>query len=155
MLLKIAHKPLLATLLLGLTLPFAAHADMPGKHPAYLHALSDLRSARWMLQHRPGDAAVSAHEDAAIMEIDKAIGEIKHAAIDDGKNIEEHPQVDLPNNRPGRLHKALELLHKVHSDVAREEDDPMTRGLRDRAAGHIDAAIHATDGALKDAEHRG
>jgi hypothetical protein len=153
MLLKIATKPLLATLLFALTLPFAANADMPGKHPAYLHALSDLRAARWMLQHRPGDAAVSAHEDVAIMEIDKAIGEIKHAAIDDGKNIEDHPQVDVPANRPGRLHKALELLHKVHADVAREEDDPMTRGLRDRAVGHIDAAIHATDGALKDAEH--
>ena len=40
-----------------------ASADLPGKHPYYLHALSDLRSARWMLQHRAGDAAVSANED--------------------------------------------------------------------------------------------
>jgi hypothetical protein len=149
---KIASKPLLAAFLLTLTLPLAAQADLPGKHPAYLHALSDLRAARWMLEHRPGDAAVSAHEDVAIAEIDAAIGEIKHAAIDDGKNIEDHPSVDGPKNRPGRLHKALELLHKVHSDVAREEDGPMTRGLRDRSIGHIDAAIHATDGALADAE---
>ncbi len=150
---KIATKPLLAAFVLTLTLPFAANADLPGKHPAYLHALSDLRAARWMLQHRPGDAAVSAHEDVAISEIDAAIGEIKHAAIDDGKNIEDHPNVDAPNNRRGRLHKAQQLLHKVHSDVAREEDDPMTRGLRDRAVGHIDAAIRAADGALADAEH--
>ena len=150
---KIATKPLLAAFLLTLTLPFAANADLPGKHPAYLHALSDLRAARWMLEHRPGDAAVSAHEDVAIAEIDAAIGEIKHAAIDDGKNIGDHPNVDAPNNRRGRLHKAQELLHKVHADVAREEDDPMTRGLRDRAVGHIDAAIHATDGALADAAH--
>ena len=150
---KITNKPLLATLLLTLTLPFAANADVPGKHPFYLHALSDLRAARWMLQHRPGDAAVSAHEDVAIAEIDAAIGEIKRAAIDDGKNIEDHPNVDGPKNRPGRLHRALQLLHKVHSDVAREEDDPITRGLRNRAVGHIDAAIHATDGALADAEH--
>jgi hypothetical protein len=150
---KITYKPLLATVLLTLTLPFAANADVPGKHPFYLHALSDLRAARWMLEHRPGDAAVSAHEDVAIAEIDAAIGEIKHAAIDDGKNIEDHPNVDGPKNRPGRLHRALQLLHKVHSDVAREEDDPITRGLRNRAVGHIDAAIHATDGALADAEH--
>jgi len=149
--LKIVNRPLLAGILLALTLSFAASADVPGKHPAYLHALTDLRTARWMLEHRPGDAAVSAHEDVAIAEIDAAIREIKHAAIDDGKNIEDHPRVDVPNNRPGRLHKALELLHKVHSDVAREEDDPMTRGLRDRAVGHIDAAIHATDGAVADA----
>jgi hypothetical protein len=50
----------------------------------YLHALSDLRAGRSMLQHRPGDATVSANEELAI-------GAIKHAAIDDGKNIEDHP----------------------------------------------------------------
>jgi hypothetical protein len=149
------NRALLAGFLLALTLPFAANADLPGKHPAYIHALSDLRAARWMLQHRPGDAAVSAQEDVAITQIDAAIGEIKHAAIDDGKDIGDHPVVDVPRNRPGRLHKAQALLHKVHKEVAREEDDPMTRGLRDRAIGHIDAAIHATEGALADAAHGG
>jgi hypothetical protein len=133
-----------------LLLPLLANADLPGKHPYYLHALSDLRTARWMLEHRPGDAAVSANEDAAITEIDAAIREIKHAAIDDGKNVNDHPNVDVPADRPGHLHKALELLRKVHSDVAREEDDPVTRGLRDRAVGHIDGAIHATERAIRD-----
>ena len=127
-----------------------ANADLPGKHPYYLHALSDLRAARWMLEHRPGDAAVSGQEDVAITEIDAAIGEIKHAAIDDGKDLHDHPAIDAPKDRPGRLHKALELLRKVHSDVAREEDDPMAKGLRNRAVGHIDGAIHATEGAVKD-----
>jgi hypothetical protein len=130
----------------------AANADLPGKHPYYLHALSDLRAARWMLEHRPGDAAVSAQEDKAIIEIDAAIGEIKHAAIDDGKDLHDHPRVDAPNDRPGRLHKALELLRKVHSDVAREEDDPMVKGLRNRAVGHIDGAIHATETAVHDVQ---
>src|ERR1700760_458737 len=88
--------------LLALVSP-AANADLPGKHPYYLHALSDLRAARWMLEHRPGDAAVSGQEDVGVIEIDKAIGEIKHAAIDDGKDIHEHPKVDVPNDRPGRL----------------------------------------------------
>jgi hypothetical protein len=132
---------------------FAAQADLPGKHPYYLHALSDLRAARWMLEHRPGDAAVSAQEDIAISEIDGAIGEIKRAAIDDGKDIHDHVGVDAPNERPGRLHKALELLRKVHADVAREEDDPMTKGLRNRAVGHIDAAIHATEASIADVRH--
>jgi hypothetical protein len=62
-----------------------ARADLPGQPPYYLNALTDLRAPRWMLQHRPGDAAVSANEDGAITEINKAIGAIKHAAIDDGK----------------------------------------------------------------------
>lgn len=140
-------------LLLGGLLALAsltANADLPGKHPYYLHALSDLRAARWMLEHRPGDAAVSGQEDVAVTEIDAAINEIKHAAIDDGKDIHDHPGVQGPNDRPGRLHKALEILRKVHSDVAREEDDPMVKGLRNRAVGHIDGAIHATESAIHD-----
>jgi hypothetical protein len=143
---------MLSALLLLLALPFAANADLPGKHPYYLHALTDLRTARWMLEHRPGNAAVSAQEDVAVAEIDKAIGEIKRASIDDGKDIHDHPAVDVPGDHPGRLHKARELLRKVHSDVDREEDDPLTKGLKDRAVHHIDEAIHATDRALKDAK---
>ena len=142
-----------ATLSLLWLAPLAANADLPGKHPHYLHALSDLRAARWLIEHRPGDAAVSAREDVAIVQIDRAIGEIKHAAIDDGKDIHDHPAIDTATGRPGRLHKALELLRGVHDDVAREEDDPQTRGLRDRALHHIDGAIHATEHAIGDAEN--
>jgi hypothetical protein len=149
---KLRTRLLLSGLLL-VAAPFAANADLPGKHPFYLHALSDLRAARWMLEHRPGDPAVSGQEDVAVTEIDKAIGEIKKAAIDDGKDIHDHPGVDLPNDRPGRLHKAAELLRKVHGDVAREEDDPMTRGLRNRAVMHIDEALHATERAIGDVKH--
>lgn len=147
---KLLLKRMMLTAGLGLLLPLAAHADLPGRHPYYLHALSDLRAARWMLEHRPGDAAVSAQEDVAITEIDRAIGEIKHAAIDDGKPLEDHPPIDASLDHPGRLHKALELLHKVHHDVDREEDDPETRGLKDRALMHIDEASHAVEHAIHD-----
>ena len=138
-------RPFGAALVLLATL---AHAEVPGQHPYYLHALSDLRAARWMLPHRRGDATMSANEEVAIPEINTPIGAIKHAAIDDGENIEDHPSVDLPPDNRGRLHKAPELLAKVHADVAREEDDPVTRGLRDRAVVHIDAASGATRGAI-------
>ncbi len=149
---RIKPVSMLSGLLLLLVLPLAANADLPGKHPYYLHALSDLRTARWMLEHRPGDAAVSAQEDVAIAEIDKTIGEIRKAAIDDGKDVHDHPQVDAPADHPGRLHKSLELLRKVHSDIDREEDDPMTRGLKDRAVHHLDEAIHANEHAIRDVE---
>ena len=56
-------------------------------HPAYLHALTDLRDARWNLEHRPGDAAVSTQEDVAIVETDRAINDAKTAAMEDGKNV--------------------------------------------------------------------
>jgi hypothetical protein len=145
----------LAPLMLAALIPLGAQADLPGKHPYYLHALSDLRAARWMLEHRPGDAAVSAEEDVAITRIDETINEIKRAAIDDGKDLHDHPGADFKGDHPGRLHKADELLHKVHADIAREEDDPMTRGLRDRAVHHLDEAIHATQKAIRDVEmHR-
>jgi hypothetical protein len=139
-------------LLLAALIPLGAQADLPGKHPYYLHALSDLRAARWMLEHRPGDAAVSGQEDVAITRIDETINEIKKASIDDGKNLKDHPAVDLKPDHKGRLHDADELLHKVHQDVAREEDDPMTKGLRDRAIHHLDEAIQATQRAIHDVE---
>jgi len=148
---KLRSRLLLSALMLAV-LPLAANADMPGKHPYYLHALSDLRAARWLLNHRPGDAAVSAHEDVALTEIQRSIEEIKHAAIDDGKNLEDHPQVQGQFDHRGRLHKALDILRRTRADLAHEEDDPMTRGLRDRAWQHIDIAIHETEGAIHDVE---
>jgi len=144
---KLVHGHLLLLVLL-----VAGCAAQPSRHPAYLHALTDLRTARWMLEHRPGDAAVSVHEDEAISEIDRAIAELKRAAIDDGKNIHDHPSVDVPNDYRGRLHKAAELLRKVRADTYREEDNPDARGLRDRAIGHVDAALHATERAIHDVE---
>lgn len=106
-----------------------------------------------MLEHRPGDAAVSGQEDVAIQQIDAAIGEIKRASIDDGKDLADHPAVDVPKDHPGRLHKATDLLKKVHHDVDREEDDPTARGLKHRALEHVEAALHATDHAIGDVEH--
>ena len=48
------------------------------------------------------------------------------------------------------MNEMMELLRQVRSDVARAEEDPYTRGLRDRAIEHIDEAIHATDRAIAD-----
>jgi len=130
----------------------ASAADLPGKHPAYLHALTDLRAARWNLEHRPGDAAVSAQEDVAIVETDRAIHEARVAAMEDGKNIEDRPHEDAALDRPGRLHHALELLRKAKDDVAREEDNPETRNLRNRIVEHVDLALEATKHAIHDVE---
>jgi hypothetical protein len=133
--------------------PFAVNADTPGRHPAYLHALSDLRTARWLLEHQPGDKRVGAHEGEAVTAIDAAIGEIKRAAIDDGKDIHDHSPVDAPDQYGDRLHRAVEVLHRTRDDVAHEEDDPALHGLRNRAVGHIDEAIRQTGRAIYDMEH--
>ena len=111
----------------------------PQAHPAYLHALSDLRDARAHLQ-RPNGGALEHQEQDAIAEIDKAIGEIKAASIDDGKNIDDHVRVDEHLPWGGRLHKAVELLDKAFSDVNQAEEDPAARGLKHRALEHIQLA---------------
>jgi len=125
----------------------------PAHHPAYLHALTDLRDARWNLEHRPGDAAVSAQEDVAIVEIDRAINDAKVAAMEDGKNIQQHPPEDAHLDTRGRLHHADELLHKARNDVAQGESNGNTVELRNRVIGHIDAAIQATQRAIRIVEN--
>jgi hypothetical protein len=126
----------------------------PPKHPAYLHALTDLRDARWNLEHRPGDTATYENEDIAVTEIDRAISEIKRAAFDDGKNLSAHPPEDARLDRAGRLHHAAELLRKARADVDREEDNPQARDLKFRALEHITLAIQATERAIAHAEQR-
>lgn len=139
-------KRLLPLALLGLA-PLAANAQMaPGRHPGYLHALSDLRAARWFLSHQHGDSIVSGDEDFAIAETDAAIREIMRASIDDGKNIYEHPPVDI-NEHGSRLLKAIDTLKKAHADIDGEEDSPEGRSLRLKAFAHIDRAIHAAESA--------
>jgi hypothetical protein len=122
-------------------------ADNPGKHPAYLHALSDLRDARAHLEHFSGEPVDNA-EEHAIDHIDKAIGEIKHAAIMDGKNIQDHMPVDAHLARHDRFRKAMELLDKAKRDVSGEEDQPDTQGLQLRVIHHIEEARHSVEHAI-------
>jgi hypothetical protein len=119
---------------------------LPGKHPGYLHSLSDLRAARWFLYHQPGDSAVSGEEDQSISEIDAAIRDIKKASIDDGKDLNDHPAVDVKEHG-SRLLKSIEALKKAHGDIDHEEDNPEGRELRHHALEHIDKAIHAAEAA--------
>jgi len=116
-------------------------APAPRHHPAYLHALSDLRAGRWLIEHRPGDWAQTSDEAEAVRQIDAAIRDIRKAAFNDGRNANDHPPVDENPDHRGRIHEALQYLNKARSDISREEDNAFADGLRDRAMGHIDAAI--------------
>lgn len=134
--------------------PVVAAPPPPASHPAYLHALTDLRSARAHLERRGGDAQVKWDEHNAVELIDRAIHDIKQAAIDDGKNLDDHPPVDVKEARAGRLHKALAALRAAHDDVAKEEDNAFANGLRARGLHNIDEAIRMTEQGIADAEHR-
>jgi hypothetical protein len=139
---------LIASVTLGLIAAAPTWADTPGKHPAYLHALSDLRDARAHLERLASDP-VNQEEDHAIAAIDKAIDEIKRAAIMDGKNIADHKAVDAHMPLRGRFHKALDLLNKAQADVSGEEDQPDTQGLQMRVIHHIDEARRSVKHAIE------
>jgi hypothetical protein len=137
---------LVASFAAGLMLLTACVATVhtaPSAHPAYLHSLSDLRAARWLIEHRPGDWAQTSDEVESIRQIDAAISDIKKAAIDDGKNLNDRPATDAHYDNRGRIHEAVRLLNKARADIARDEDNGYAQGLRNRAIGHIDGAIGA------------
>jgi hypothetical protein len=134
-------------LLLAIPAVLSATPDPPREHPAYLHALTDLRHARAHLQ-RPDGGELREQEKKAIHEIDEAINEIKKASIDDGKDLNDHPPVDAHMAWGGRLHRALELLDKAHHDVSEEEDNAFAQRLQERALLHIDKAHHHVEEAI-------
>ena len=132
--------------------PAAMQAQqVPGPHPAYLHALSDLRAARHYLNDGWAFEPVRRDDNAAIGEIDAAIREIKRAAIDDGKGDADPFPIDRRLSPHDRFRKANELLAAAHRDLDHAEDVPQARGLRDRAIGHIDEAHRIVDTAWRTA----
>jgi hypothetical protein len=146
---KNVYRLLFAVFALLLALPIwgSAKPAPPREHPAYLHALTDLRHARAHLQ-RPDGGELRQQERDAIHEIDEAIKEIKKASIDDGKNRDDHPPVDARMDWRGRLHRALELIDKAHHDVSEEEDNQFAERLQERALIHIDKAHHHIEEAI-------
>ena len=151
---KILVKVSLIAVALACLLPIASQEVLAqGKHPHYLHALSDLRDARAHLE-RPDGGALRQQEKDAIHHIDEAIGEIKRASIDDGKNIADHAPVDAHMPWQGLLHKSRDLIDKAIADCSKEEDDPHTQGLQGRILEHLHKAHHHVDEAIAIAESR-
>ncbi len=125
---------------LAVLISLSAGNAFAGVHPAYIHALSDLRTARAHLEERPDHGALHREEKDAISEINHAIDEIKKAAKADDKDLDWHPPVDMPREWAGRLRESMRLLDRAFNDVDREEDNSYSRELRGRALGHIDQA---------------
>jgi hypothetical protein len=112
----------------------AAFGDAPGRHPAYLHARTDLRRAERLMDCHVG----------------QAIHEIDAAAAWDRKDLEDHPPVDTYPDRAGRFHAIAQFLSGAKRDIEHEEDNPAARAWRNRAIEHIDKAIAALHHAARD-----
>lgn len=140
----------LTAAIVALVLPLAAHAQWWQHHPKYLHAMSDLRTAYWLIQHHdPMDPPQGDEERRAMKAIRYAYQALKDASIMDDKDIDAQPPADMTwYDHRGRLHHALDLLKDAHEDVKGEEDDPAARGLRREASHRIEDAIHATADAI-------
>ncbi len=118
-------------------------------HPRYLSALSDLRYARALLW-RPDFREVMRDQRAAVDEIDHAIAEAKRAAIDDGKNVEDHPPVDARMGWEGRFRKALEVLDHARGDLSFTETNMAAAPWRDAARANVDRARAFVEKAMRD-----
>jgi hypothetical protein len=121
----------------------------PAIHPRYLSALSDLRYARALLW-RPDFREVMRDQRAAVDEIDHAIAEAKRAAIDDGKNIDDHPPVDAHMGWEGRFRKAMEALNHAREDLSFTETNMAAAPWRDAARANVDRARAFVEKAMRD-----
>lgn len=111
----------------------------PAIHPRYVSAISDLRYARALLWR--GDwRDVMRDQRAAVDEIDRAIGAAKAAAVDDGRNPDDHPPIDTRMAWDGRFRKALELLDGALRDLSIEEDNRAAVAWRAEAIRNVENA---------------
>jgi hypothetical protein len=130
--------PILMILAAATLAPFAANAQF--RHPAYLHARSDLRRAT-LLMRIPDEPNVNRDMAVAIDFTERAIHELDVAAMFDRKDIDDHPPIDTRLGRGGRFREILRLLDSARHDIEREEDNPRAREWRDRAFRNIDDAM--------------
>ena len=134
----------------ALILPATAGAQWWQHHPKYLHAMSNLRTAYWLIAHREAnDPEARPEEHQALKEISRAYQDLKDASIVDQKDLADQPPANMNFwDHRGRLHHALDLLREARADISGEEDDPAARGFRYGALKDIDKAIRATDSAI-------
>lgn len=143
---------LFATLAIGST---TSQAQEWGRHPAYLHALSDLRLMRAYLDRLTPNERIDDASQNAIREIDAAIRVIKEASFDDGKDLRDHLPIDARIEPFDRFHRAREAGNAAFADINREEDNDYARGLKHRALDHIVQANQIVDHIIEHLNHRG
>jgi hypothetical protein len=112
------------------------------QHPAYLHALSDLRTARGYLQMpaKPETKDACKH---AVKEVSRAIDDISKAVRDYGRDPDVTPPPQGAGSANTPIHSAIRLLKEARADVEHGRDLPENHGLRERSIEHIDKALLA------------
>ena len=109
-------------------------------HPSYVHALSDLYTARNHLTSINNHVAMREIANA-VQEIDKAISDVRLSIVEDDKDPHEHPPVDAGADRTDALHRTEILLQRAHLDISSEEDNGFAQQLQHDALDHVAKAI--------------
>jgi hypothetical protein len=130
--------------------PAAMHAQ--ARHPHYLSARTDLRTAQLLARVQEQQPNVSLSLQAAAREMEGAIKEIDRAAALDRKDLVDNPPIDATLARIDRFRKVVELLRTARSDIEHEEDNPAAREWRNAAFKHIDEALRSVRKAAVDAK---
>ncbi len=132
--------------------PLLAAADVPGVHPDYVQAMSDLRTAKRYLA-RPDTPNAQAEEIKAMEELDFCLKDLLASAIVDGKNPAANPTVDA-GFKGNRIARALELMGKAQVTISGREDDAAVLKARQSAIKHLAVAVNYTRMALGDDAQR-
>jgi len=129
----------------------SAQAQWWQHHPGYLHAMSDLRTAYWLLEHRgTNDPDLYRAERDAMRDVRAAYQELKNASIIDDKDIDDQPPAQLVSyDHRDRLTKALVLMREARTDISSEETDPEARRFRSAAINHINDGINDLKAAME------
>lgn len=123
----------------GIFIPGAANAQ--AKHTYYLKALSDLKTARWLLVQHIDGKPMTHNEKEALRQINVIIRDINQASIGNSKGPDNQPKVQEGQDDAIRMQQCIEFLKKAKDDFSHEEDSKFAGGLRNRSIRNCDEII--------------
>jgi hypothetical protein len=86
--------------------------------------------------------------------IDRAVLELKDAAIEGGQPLGATPTLDPTLDYGGRLSRAHELIVGADHELSFREDDHHARSSRDNARHYVEEAREAVDQTIREREGR-
>jgi tetratricopeptide (TPR) repeat protein len=117
-----------------------ALADVPGAHPAYLHARSNLHVAERIMMSIREEPNVMNDLGAAIERVRQAIRLIDQAAVIDRKDVVNNPPIDTYPDRRGRFRAMYQMLEGAKRDLSQAEANLSAVGWRNAAIGKVNEA---------------
>ena len=126
-----------------------ASSERLPSHPNYAAAIANLRIARTILDNEP-EYTVARDQYRALEAIDRAVLELKDAAIEGGQPLGPPPVLDPALDYGGRLSRARQLIMGADHELSFREDDINARPSRDNARHYVEEAREAVDRTIRE-----